>query len=110
MAGVTGCGKPYNKKQWMHKDGHYYLRESMVRDVMKNWLRKGMTCGEVVELLGETNYESPADSILLVYEIAVDYVFYDIDPKSGKDLYVCFTPDSLVSHFYLKEWEAGKEQ
>jgi hypothetical protein len=46
---------------------------------------------------------------MLVYEIAVDYVFYDIDPKPGKDLYVCFTPDSTVGHFHLNKWRAGDE-
>lgn len=76
---------------------------------MKNHLHKGMTIGEVLEMLpgAEKNF-SPQDSIQLVYEIEVNYVFHDIDPRSGKNLYVSFTPDSLVSNFHLKEWKSGE--
>ena len=88
----------------MEKDGHYGLREGMVKDLIKNYLREGMTYQEVVELIGGGNRKPGENSLTAKYEIAVDYVFHDIDPVGGVDLEVEFTADSLVRDFSLTYW------
>jgi hypothetical protein len=111
MVFCAGCvwQVPFDREKWNEKEGHYHLRESMVGDVMKNHLRRGMTYGEVVSLLGSGGYfQPPMDSLERKYEVAVDYSWSDIDPVGGVDLHIVYSPDSLVGDVHLHYW--GKRQ
>lgn len=102
---------PFDKKQWNVRDGHYYLREGMVDDLLENHLHTGMSRDSIVDLLGpgERNWsERDCTYLELTYEIAVDYVFSDIDPVGGIYLHIDFTADSLASDFSINYW--GKRE
>ncbi len=92
----------FDKKLWMVRDGHYYLREGMVHDLIENHLQRGMPYDKVIELLGEGSHRP--DNFERRYEIAVDYVFHDIDPVGGIYLNIKFAADSLVSDIVLNYW------
>lgn len=105
---ITSCSKPqieFNKEKWNERDDMFYAnREKMVKDLMKNHLKKGMTSKEVLNLLGSPeNYQDDLPNTLS-YEIAVDYG-WNIDPQEGKTLYIEFTNDSVIKDINLKEWK-----
>lgn len=97
--------KKFGRATWNEKDDMFYVnREKMVKDLMENHLKKGMTYQEIIDLLGqEENYQNnPPNTI--GYEIMVDYV-WNIDPQMGKTLYIELTTDSLVKEIRLEKWK-----
>lgn len=105
---LTSCSKPqieFDKEKWNEREDMFYAnREKMVKDLMNNHLKKGMTSKEVVNLLGSSdNYQNIPENTI-VYEITVDYG-WNIDPQKGKTLYIEFEEDSVLKDIKLKEWE-----
>ena len=95
----------FEKEKWNERDDIFYAyREKMVKDLMKNHLKKGMTYKEVIELLGEHGYYQYIPSNTIGYEIMVDYG-WNIDPQKGKTLYIEFTEDSTIKEFRLEKWK-----
>lgn len=104
---LTACTKPhikFEKEIWNERDDMFYAnREKMVKDLMNNHLKQGMTSKEVLNLLGNPdNYQDDLPNTLS-YEIAVDYG-WNIDPQKGKTLYIEFTNNSIIKDIKLKEW------
>ena len=105
---LSGCGikeMEFDKSKWNERfDGFYEYRENMVQDLMENHLEKGMEFKKVIELLGEPgNYQNKKENEI-TYEIMVDYG-WNIDPIEGKELYIEFDKDSMVTDFKLKHWK-----
>jgi hypothetical protein len=75
-------------------------RKEMVNDVINNRVYPGMNKKEVVNVLGEPNYNSGSG---IIYRIIVEYGT-DIDPVFTMDLEIQFSKDSLVSSVRIKEW------
>lgn len=105
---LTSCSKPqieFDKEKWNEREDMFYAnREKMVKDLMNNHLKKGMTSKEVVNLLGSSdNYQNIPENTI-VYEITVDYG-WNIDPQKGKTLYIEFDEDSIIKDIKLQEWE-----
>lgn len=103
---LVACGPKqmeFDKSKWNERfDGFYEYRENMVKDLMENHLEKGMELKKVIELLGEPcNYHNEKE---ISYEIMVDYG-WNIDPMEGKELYIKFSNDSIVTDFRLKHWK-----
>ena len=104
----ASCGvevKKFDKTTWNDMDDFMYAnRESMISDLMKSHLRKGMTFKEVVELLGNPENYANIKSNTIGYEIMVDYGL-NIDPIEGKTLFIELTNDSIVKDFKLEKWK-----
>jgi hypothetical protein len=105
---VSACGvqeMKFDKTKWNEKDDKFYAyRENMVNDLMKYYLKKGMTFREVEELLGKSeNYQSDPQNTI-GYEIMVDYG-WNIDPQKGKILYIEFSKDSILKSVKLEKWK-----
>lgn len=108
MAQLSSCGvkeMKFDKSKWNERfDGFYEYRENMVQDLMENHLEKGMELKKVVELLGEPgNYHNKKENEI-IYEIMVDYG-WNIDPMEGKELYIEFNKDSIITDFKLEHWK-----
>lgn len=105
---LHSCGieeKNFEKASWNEKDDMFYSnREKMVKDLMGNHLKIGMNYDEVIELLGNPENYANLKPNIIGYEIMVDYG-RNIDPQSGKTLYIEFSGDSLVKHIRLEKWE-----
>lgn len=112
----TGCTEKsvsFSREKWDEWDGHYHSRKDVIKDVMDNHLKKGVTYHEVVKLLGESRYKNFSDELNLndsipqiIYEIEVKYKSF-IDPYEGKDLIIKFGKDSLVTEYKLVKWQTG---
>jgi hypothetical protein len=104
----SGCQSKemkFDKNKWNEKDDVVYaFRENMVNDLMKNYLKKGMTYKEVMELLGKTEYNQNDLPNTIGYEIMVNYG-WNIDPQKGETLYIEFTNDSTLKSVRLEKWE-----
>ena len=104
---LSYCGvkeKKFNKTTWNERDDIFYLnRESMVNDLMKNHLRKGMTYNDLIELIGNPENYANMERNTIGYEILVDYG-WDIDPVEGKTLFIRLSNDSIIVDYYLEHW------
>lgn len=104
---LAACGQTamkFDKAKWsVREDIFYAYRERMTDDLMKNYLKKGMTYREVVELLGSADDFQSGPSGSLAYEIMVDYG-WNIDPQKGKTLYINLAEDSTVKNWRLEKW------
>ena len=104
LIGFVSCEQKFEKEKWNRKsDIPYDYREKMVKDLMKNHLKKGMTYNEVITLLGVSENFSDLPPNTLCYEIMLAYRW--IDPYKGKNLYIEFTQDSIVKEFRLEKWK-----
>ena len=105
---VSSCGtndEKFDKLTWNDKDDIFFAnRKSMVNDLMKNHLHKGLTYKELVELLGEPENYADEKSNKIAYEIEVDYGS-DIDPVAGSDLIIELSKDSTVVNCELVKWK-----
>ena len=104
---LSSCGvkeMEFEKSKWNERfDGFYEYRENMVQDLMENHLEKGMELKRVIELLGEPgNYQNKKENEI-TYELMVDYG-WNIDPMEGKELYIEFDKDSIVTEYRLEHW------
>lgn len=105
---LTSCNYQqveFDKEKWNERDDMFYAnREKMVADLMKNYLKKGMTYKEVINLLGTPENYHNDHSNTIAYEIMVHYD-WNIDPQKGKILYIDFTSDSIVKDIKFDEWK-----
>ena len=102
---LVSCGQKFEKEKWKEGgDIFYTYREKMVKDLMKNHLKKGMTYKEVIDLLGNSDNYTDLPPNTICYEVMVDYG-WDIDPQKGKTLYIEFTNDSIVKEFRIEKWK-----
>ena len=105
---LFSCGigdKKFDKTTWNEKNDIFFAnREKMVKDLMENHLKKGMTYEEVIDLLGQAeNYQDDPPNTIC-YEIMVDYG-WNIDPQKGKTLYIEFSRDSTLKNVRLEKWK-----
>ena len=105
---LFSCGiedKKFDKTTWNVKNDMFFAnREKMVKDLMKNHLKKGMTYEKVIDLLGQSeNYQDDPPNTIC-YEIMVDYG-RNIDPQKGKTLYIEFSRDSTIQNVRLEKWK-----
>ena len=105
---LLSCGigdKKFDKTTWNEKNDIFFAnREKMVKDLMENHLKKGMTYEEVIDLLGQAeNYQDDPPNTIC-YEIMVDYG-WNIDPQKGKTLYIEFSRDSTLKNVRLEKWK-----
>jgi hypothetical protein len=104
---LFSCGiedKKFDKTTWNEKNDMFFAnREKMVKDLMENHLKKGMTYEEVIDLLGQTESYQDDPPNTICYEIMVDYG-WNIDPQKGKTLYIEFSRDSTVKNVRLEKW------
>lgn len=105
LLSCRGKEMDFDKSKWNERlDGFYQYREYMIQDIMENQLKKGMELKNVVELLGEPeNYQNRRENEIS-YEIMVDYG-WNIDPVEGKEFYIVFDKDSIVTNFRLEHWK-----
>ena len=95
----------FEKSKWNERfDGFYEYRENMVQDLMENHLQKGMDLKKVVKLLGEPDNSQNRRENEIIYEIMVDYG-WNIDPMKGKELYIEFDKDSIITNYRIEHWE-----
>jgi hypothetical protein len=104
---LISCGvkeEKFNKSTWNKRDDIFYAnRESMINDLMKNYLRKGMSYAELVELIGQPENYVNMKPYSIGYEIMVDYGS-DIDPVKGKKLLFTLSKDSTIIRYKLEKW------
>lgn len=105
---LASCGvkeKKFDKSHWHDRqDFSYANRESMVKDLMQNYLRRGMTYNGLVELVGQPESYANIKPNLVGYEIMVRYG-WDIDPVETKTLFIELSKDSTIVDFRLEHWK-----
>jgi hypothetical protein len=105
---LVSCGikeKKFDKSTWNEMDDIFYAnRESMVSDLMTNYLRKGMTFDQLTELIGRPENFGNIEPNMIGYEIMVDYG-WNIDPVEGKTLFFELSKDSTIVDYKLDYWE-----
>jgi hypothetical protein len=95
----------FNQNQWNTPDDILYNhRETMIKDLQTNYLKKGMKLNDVEKLLGENQLTGEEDSIQLQYEIYTDYGS-DIDPVETKTFIINFNADSALINTHVYHWE-----
>jgi len=105
---ISSCGiqdKPFDSKTWQAIDGNNFseLREPIVNDLIKNHLYKGMTCKEVVKLLGKPEIFGDKNKKEIGYIL---YLKIDvIDDVAGTDLLIKLSDDSLLQSFKIIKWK-----
>ena len=104
---ISSCGvkqKKFDKEGWNEMDDFLYAnRESMVKDLMDNYLYKGMTFQELTRLIGPPENYASGDPNTIAYEIMVDYG-WNIDPVAGKTLFMELSSDSTLINYRLENW------
>jgi hypothetical protein len=104
---TLSCGvkqEKFNKLTWNDRADMYYAnRESMVEDLMNNYLKKGMSYEDVINLLDQPENYTNVEDYTVHYEIYLDYG-WDIDPVEGTDLVIKFSKDSIITNFGLTDW------
>jgi len=105
---LMSCGvkdKKFDKATWNDREDMFYVnRESMVNDLMKNHLYKGMSYQELIGLIGKPENFGNLGNNKIGYEIYVDYG-WDIDPIKGSNLLIELSKDSTVIGYKLEKWE-----
>ena len=103
LTALFSCNQKFNKKLWNERAdiGNYPNRKTMIDDLIKNKVLKGLTYEQIADSLG-----TPDDMVndTLYYNIDLDYGS-DIDPVYGRDLLVYINRDCKVTGFKVKEWK-----
>lgn len=95
----------FEQSKWNQSfDGFYKYRESMVKDLMNNHLKKGMTYNEVIALIGKPENIGNLEVNTIGYILMENYG-WDIDPVETKTLMIELSKDSLVQKFEVEHWE-----
>lgn len=98
---INGCREvnrqtEFNWDGWTEKeDGFYTKRELMINDVIEHKLKAAMTYDEIINLLGNPDYDSFDRDREIHYEILEKYG-WNIDPEEIKYLDLKFNPDSTL--------------
>jgi hypothetical protein len=88
---LTGCGKaphiPFDSAQWA--DADLRTRGRMVDDLLRRELLLGKTRNEVIQLLGEPDFDSTEELTYLSYQVDIGHAYvYDMmivfDPATRK--------------------------
>ena len=107
--GVIACnpdkqGLKFNKSNWeVKEDWDYPYRDRMLNDLVKNHKLVGLTYGQLIDSLGPPA-NTGNDSGSVSYEITTRFKS-DIDPTSGKNLYIKLNPESVVTSYKISEWK-----
>ncbi|MEI9909371.1 MAG: hypothetical protein WDO71_06735 [Bacteroidota bacterium] len=103
---ANGCGSKkaikFEQKKWnetINRSSPSPNRERMLNDLLENHKLVGLTCNELISLLGDPNWN---DSASLTYKIVVDFRG-DIDPVYTKSLEFYFSKDSVITAFDIIE-------
>jgi len=89
----------FDQSNWNKSvDGFYQFREVMVKDIMENHLKKGMTYKQLTDLIGEPENFGNLKTNTIGYTLMEDYG-WDIDPVETKSLLIELTADSLIQNF-----------
>jgi len=103
--GLSSCGlidKKFDKTAWIEIDGSYNQREYMVNDLMRNYLHKGMSYKNIINLIGKPEIDRNDKKNSIGY-----YLYFDgIDPVGGKNLIIKLSEkDSTVIDYQVVKWE-----
>ncbi len=98
--------KKFTKKLWNERGEEHWIypqRKYIIKDLMSNYLKEGVTYREVKNLLGE-----PLNDIewnyTIRYRIEEEYRWY-IDPIKTTTLNIYFSSDSIINGVELIEWK-----
>lgn len=98
--------KKFDSKIWRAIDGNNFSqqREPIINDLMTNYLSKGMSYKELINLLGKPEIEEGNTKI--GYTLYINYSWgIGIDPVAGRDLIIQLAKDSTVLDYQIVEWE-----
>lgn len=96
----------FNQKKWNNYksgSGSKENRLSMIDDLLKNYIKKGITYKELTDIIGEHENYSNLEKNLIGYELMVDYG-WDIDPVKDAKLIIELSQDSIVKKYWIKHW------
>ncbi len=95
----------FDKEDWTVKvSDSYKYREQMVKDLMENHLKEGLSYDYIINLLGEPDNTESAPEKTLWYDIKKEAGNND-EPGKMKTLFVSINNDSLVSGLRIEEWK-----
>jgi outer membrane protein assembly factor BamE (lipoprotein component of BamABCDE complex) len=96
--------KEFTKELWIEKGEENWLypqRKFILKDLMDNYLKEGLTYGEIKGLLGEPLNDDEWNHTMR-YIIEEEYG-WDIDPVKASTLNIYFNSDSIVKGFEVIE-------
>ncbi|WCL50708.1 hypothetical protein [Leptospira sp. GIMC2001] len=97
--------KNFELNKWNEQvDGNFVNRKYMVDSLIKNKLRIGMKKEEVMELFNISVNCEINNLLAFCFEIKVDYG-WNIDPQSGKTLYLILDSDNKLIKIEMIEWK-----
>jgi len=94
----------FNKEGWCRTEDlrvHPH-RANMLNDLLKNNTLKGLTVSQLIDKLGNPDFNTPPDSNKIYYNITTEYGL-DIDPVYSKNLIFTYSPDSIITNFMIDE-------
>lgn len=108
MLWTIACNNAYkdkfNKEGWCRtEDLHVHpQRANMLDDLLKHNTLKGLTVSQLIDKLGNPDFNTPPDSNKIYYNIITEYGL-DIDPVYSKNLIFTYSPDSIITNFIIDE-------
>ena len=97
----------FNKEKWNERTDPAFpppYRKTMLKDLTTNHKLVGLKYSQLIELLGEPNFNNTNS---LAYKVIEDYG-HDIDPVYTKNLDFTFSKDSVITSFKVDEWKKGQ--
>ncbi|MFA9213530.1 MAG: hypothetical protein ACEQSR_06745 [Candidatus Methylacidiphilales bacterium] len=94
----------FNKENWCKTEDLqlHPNRVKMLDDLLKNNTLKGLTISQLIDKLGNPDFNTPPDSNKIYYNIITEYGL-DIDPVYSKNLIFTFSHDSIINNFIIDE-------
>lgn len=100
----------FDTGRWKVKHGMSYpYRESMAGDLVKNHDFRGFTRGEVVNLLGDPDYDDTINNRYCIYYEILTEFGPDMDPVFSRTLAVEFDRGMKVRDYKIEEWRKTEE-
>ncbi len=94
----------FNTHDWGERDGNSYpYREAMVKDLLMNHLKDGMSESQIAQLLGAPDHiEMGVDKTLWYAIESLDN--QNGEPKRMKTLFISLHTDSTIKASRIEEW------